>query len=421
MKGFSMKKKAVWSWAMYDWANSSFATTVMAGFFPVFFKEYWSQGTAATITTARLGSLISSSSLIVACISPLLGALADSKGCKKLFTFITMLIGVIATAYLAFIEKGDWQTAATCFGIAMMGFNASCVFNDSMLPSVASEKDMDRVSSLGYGMGYLGGGVLFVFNVLMYLFPQKFGLADGVAAIKVSFFTVAVWWLVFSIPLFLNVKEPPIPESKKLFKAMHASLHDLVATFKDLIKHRNLVLFMMAYWMYIDGVYTVMTMAVDYGISLGFKPGDLITALLITQFIGFPFAILFGRLAHKFGCRGPVLMSIAVYMATVVAATFMSNTYEFYMLATVIGMVQGGVQALSRSLFGKMVPHHKAGQYFGLFNLVGKFASIFGPAIVGMTAYFTQNSRLSMLGLLVLFIAGAILLGLVKEPRNQTL
>jgi MFS transporter, UMF1 family len=418
-KGLFVNKKSVVSWALYDWANSAFATTVMAGFFPVFFKQYWSQGIDPTVSTARLGSIISISSLIIALVSPLLGALADSRGYKKMFTFIFMLVGVVSTASLAFIESGLWLTAAFAYGIAMMGFNASCVFNDALLPSVAAEKDMDRVSSLGYGLGYLGGGVLFLLNVVMYLNPTWFGLADGVAAVKVSFFTVGIWWFVFTLPVMKNVLEPKVLKNESLWISAGKSFQEILHTIKDLTKHRNLMLFMLAYWLYIDGVYTVMTMAVDYGIALGFESSSLITALLITQFIGFPFAIFFGWLASKWGCRGPVLIAIAVYMATVVAATYMTKASEFYLLATVIGMVQGGVQALSRSLFGKMVPKESAGQYFGLFNLIGKFASILGPLVVGLTAYITNSSRYSMLGLLSLFIVGSVLLGLVREPRQQ--
>ncbi|GIL18452.1 MAG: MFS transporter [Oligoflexia bacterium] len=413
------KDKKIFSWALYDWANSSFSTTIMAGFFPVFFKEYWSQGADATLTTARLGTTISLGSLIIAVLSPTLGAFADQRGYKKLFTFLFMLIGLSGCAWMSFIEPGGWIFAAIAYSVAQLGFNASCVFYDSLLPSIAPGKKADFASSLGYGLGYLGGGVLFLFNVIMYLKPEIFGLDSGVQAVKLSFLSVALWWGIFSIPLFRNIPEPSIQKTGfPLFRAIHHSITSLFSTLKDLFHQKNTLIFMIAYWLYIDGVYTVMTMAVDYGMSIGLKSSDLISALLIVQFIGFPFAMLFSKMASKWGCRIPILTCIALYGITVIFATKMTTGLEFYLLACVIGMIQGGVQALSRSLFSRMVPSHATGEYFGLFNLVGKFASIFGPMLVGWGAYLSGNPRQGMLGLLVLFVIGGGLLFLVKEPAD---
>lgn len=407
---------------MYDWANSAFATTVMAGFFPVFFKEYWSLGADATLSTARLGTTISISSLIIAALSPLLGALADLRGAKKVFCFLFMLIGVAGTLTMAFIDKGGWASAAAAYGVAMFGFTASCVFYDSLLPSIAPGKEADFASSLGYGLGYLGGGVLFLLNVMMYLKPEFFGLPDGVFAIKLSFFTVAVWWALFSLPLFLWVPEPAASSAgsgMSLARMFAASFGQLLHTVRRILADRNAAIFLIAYWLYIDGVYTIMTMAVDFGMSLGFKPADLIAALLIVQFIGFPFAILFSSLAKWWGSRAPILFGLAIYAVTTVFATQMAESWHFYLLAAVIGMVQGGVQALSRSLFSRMTPADAAGEYFGLFNLIGKFASIIGPALVGIIAYFGGDSRRSLLGVLVLFGLGGALLLKVREPHSS--
>lgn len=409
--------KKVFSWAMYDWANSAFSTTVMAGFFPIFFKEYWSQGTDATLTTARLGTAISIGSLAMALLSPTLGALADQKGYKKLFTFIFMICGALSTGWLAFIDSGMWLPALVAYSAGMMSFNASSVFYDGLLPSIAPGKKADMASSLGYGLGYLGGGVCFLLNVLMYLKPEMFGISDGVTAVKISFLTVAVWWVIFSIPLFRNVPEPTVADKGlSLWKATEKSIQELWNTFQKLTKDRNVLFFLIAFWLYIDGVYTVMTMAVDFGISLGFKSSDLIAALLIVQFIGFPFALMYGKLAERFGCRIPILSCIVVYGLTVIGSTFMSQAWHFYVLACVIGMAQGGVQALSRSLYSQMIPPQASGEYFGLFNLVGKFASIFGPLLVGWGGYVMGNARYGMLGLLVLFVIGGGLLWKVKEP-----
>lgn len=415
-------KKAVYSWALYDWANSTYSTTVMAGFFPVFFKLFWSQGSDSVVTTARLGTTISAASLIVALMSPTLGVAADLRGHKKLYCLLFMLLGVASCVWMAFIPAGDWWSAIAAYGVAAIAFNSSTVFYESLLPFVAKPQDMDFVSSLGYAMGYLGGGVLFLFNVLMHLFPAAFGLKDGVQAIQVSFITVGVWWLVFSYPLAKNVSEPKALMRKESIGALTIqSLKTMRATWKKLVREeRNLLIFMMAYWLYIDGVYTVMTMAVDYGMSIGLESKDLIAALLITQFIGFPCAYYFGKVTKRFGTKLPILACIAVYSITVVAAIWMSQAWHFFLLAVIIGMVQGGVQSLSRSLFGRMAPKEQSGEYFGLFNLVGRFAAILGPLLVAATVTMTGSSRMGMTGLLVLFVVGGCLLALVREPRSAT-
>ncbi len=411
------KKKKIFSWAMYDWANSTYSTTVMAGFFPVFFKSFWSHGADAVTTTARLGTAISVSSLIVALLSPTLGVIADLRGFKKILCLGFMIIGVLSCAWMAFIPSGDWWTAIVAYGIAMMAFNASCVFYEALLPFVAATEDLDYASSLGYALGYLGGGILFLLNVLMYLYPAWFGLRDGIQGVQVSFLSVALWWLVFSYPLAKNIPEPETTISKdNIFKLTLQSVRTLAATFKELLQEKNLLIYMVAYWLYIDGVYTVMTMAVDFGMAIGLESKDLIAALLITQFIGFPCAYYFGTVTKRWGTKAPILFCIAIYGVTVIAATMMSKAWHFYLLAIVIGMVQGGVQALSRSLFARMAPKEQSGEYFGLFNLVGRFASILGPLVVAVGVTVTGNSRLGMVGLLVLFVSGGWLLLKVKEP-----
>ena len=412
--------KKVLSWALYDFGNSAFATTVMAGFFPVFFKMFWSNGTDAVVSTARLGTTISVSSLLIALLSPTLGVVADLKGVKKTFCLGFTLIGALACAWMAFIPMGDWWMAMIAYGVAMMAFNAGTVFYESLLPFVSSGRNMDFASSFGYAMGYLGGGLLFLVNVLMHLFPAMFGLKDGTVAVQVSFVTVGVWWLLFSIPLARNVPEPSVEINKdNAFRLTQRSLRTLKNTFLDLIVEKNTLLFIVAYWLYIDGVYTVMTMAVDFGMAIGFGSKDLIVALLITQFIGFPCAYYFGTVTNKWGARKPILFCIAVYSITVILATQMSQVWHFYLLAVVIGTVQGGVQSLSRSLFARMTPPQFSGEYFGLFNLVGRFASILGPVLVGFGALLTGSSRLGMLGLITLFVIGGNLLWNVREPEQE--
>jgi UMF1 family MFS transporter len=410
-----IRDKKVFSWALYDWANSAYATTVMAGFFPLFFQKYWSAGADSTLTTNRLGTAISISSLVIAMFSPILGAIADLRSHKKLYLFLFMLLGVVSCSSLYFIGQGDWWPAIVAYGVSMMAFNASCVFYDSLLPYVAEGRKLDYASSVGYAMGYLGGGVLFLINVIMLLFPEKFGFDGKEGAVKFSFLTVGVWWFVFTFPLMKNVPEPRSEFKGSFAQMMNLSLASLWRTMKDLVLHKNLFYFVLAYWLFIDGVYTVMTMAVDYGVAIGLGAQNLMIALLITQFVGFPCAWAFGMVTHRFGLRKPILVCVGAYALTVVLATHMSQDWHFYALAIFIGMFQGGVQSLSRSFFAQMIPRESSGEYFGLFNLVGKFASILGPLIVGWTVYLTGEHRYGMMGLLVLFLAGGALLWKVRE------
>jgi MFS transporter, UMF1 family len=410
-----IKDQKIFSWALYDWANSAYATTVMAGFFPLFFQKYWSAGADSTITTTRLGTAISVSSLVIAMISPTLGAIADLRSHKKLYLFLFMVLGAVSCSAMYFIGQGAWWPAIVAYGISMMAFNASCVFYDALLPYVAEGRKMDYASSLGYAVGYLGGGLLFLFNVIMLLFPEKFGLSSKEEAVKFAFLTVGVWWFVFTFPLMKNVPEPPSGFSGSFSEMMRLSFRSLIRTVQDLFRHKNLFYFVLAYWLYIDGVYTVMTMAVDYGISMGLDAQNLMIALLLTQFVGFPCAWAFGLVTTRWGLRKPILLCIAAYGLTVILATQMSKDWHFYVLAIFIGMVQGGVQSLSRSFFAQMIPRESSGEYFGLFNLVGKFASILGPLIVGWTVYFTGQHQMGMMGLLVLFVLGGGLLWKVRE------
>jgi UMF1 family MFS transporter len=415
--GIFRADKKVMSWAMYDWANSTFSTTVMAGFFPVFFKQFWSHGTDPTLTSARLGSAISIGSFIMALLSPSLGALADKKGYKKLFCFLFMILGLVGSAMMTWIPQGFWFLALIAYAVSNIGFNASCVFYDGLLPSVAPGKAADYASSLGYSLGYLGGGLLFAINVWMYLSPSTFFLHDQVQAVQISFLTVAAWWGLFSIPLFKNVPEPAATHAHiSLMQATIESVQKLGHTLAKMIREKNTFIFLLAFWLYIDGVYTVMTMAVDFGISMGLPVSALISSLLIVQFIGFPFALLFSYFSKLWGCRVPILICVGVYGLTVIGATFMSKAWHFALLAVVIGIVQGGVQALSRSLFARMIPAGESGEYFGLFNLIGKFASVLGPILVGWGAYLTGDPRKGLLGLLILFVTGGLLLWNVREP-----
>lgn len=404
---------------MYDWANSVFYTTVMAGFFPVFFKQYWNNGVPATVSTERLGLVAAISGFVLAAISPTLGAVADKKRMKKKLLFYTMLLGAAATGLLYFVPMGDWVSAGLLYGTALFMASASAVFYDSLLISVCEPKEYEFVSSLGYSLGYLGGGLLFAVNVAMTLKPEWFGLPDAATAVKVSFILVAIWWLVFTVPLMKNVPEPESAISdKKMFALTVEAIAELKMVMLEIYKNKNLFYFILAYWFYIDGVFTVMTMAVDFGLALGFESSDLIKALLITQFVGFPAAYIFGWLSKKISSQKLILVCLLIYAGTIIAAAQMSLAWHFYALAFIIGLSQGGVQALSRGLFSHLVPPEKSGEYFGFFNMLGKFASVLGPLLVAFFARFTSDSRQTILSLLILIVAGGAILMSVKLPSS---
>lgn len=409
----SPQTRAQWSWAFYDWANSAFATTVMAGFFPIFFAQYWAGDLAPGERTYWLGWAGSISSVVVMLIAPLLGGIADRRGYKKRFLFVSTALGAASTAALFTVLKGDWPLALALFTLASIGFFAGTSFYDSLIVAVAAPAEMDRVSSRGYGLGYLGGGLLFALNVFMFQSPSTFGIADGAQAVLWSFLMAGVWWMLFALPLFRWVPEAPGQASAS------GDWAELRATFGEVLRNKPVWMFLLAYWLYIDGVDTIIRMAVDYGIKLGFEPGSLIKALLLVQFIGFPAAIAYGALADRFGTKTMLYVALVAYSAVTCWAYTLQTETQFYLMAGAIGLVQGGVQSLSRSYYAKLIPADRAGQFFGFYNMLGKFAAVFGPLAVGFTAAaFPDNQRLSILALLPFFVVGALLLSRVKpDPR----
>ncbi|HZF25113.1 MAG TPA: MFS transporter [Steroidobacteraceae bacterium] len=415
-----LRRRSVIAWALYDWANSSFATTVMAGFFPIFFKQYWSAGSEATVSTFRLGMGNGVASAVIAVIAPLLGAIADRGGARvKLLLFFTLL-GVAMTASLYWVEKGDWPLAVVLYALAGVGFWGGTTFYDSLLPDVAEERELDVVSSYGYALGYLGGGLLFLVNVTMTLNPQLFGLADAGQAVRVSFLSVAAWWALFTVPLLLFVRERKPATPLRPLAAMRAGWIELWRTVGHLRAYRALTLFLVSYWLYIDGVNTIIKMAVDYGLSLGFDSKSLIVALLITQFVAFPAALVFGWIGKRFGPRFGILLCIVVYLGVTVWGYFLENVAQFYTMAVIIGLVQGGIQSLSRSYFARLVPPQKSGEFFGFFNMMGKFAAVIGPMLMGWVALVSGSSRLAILSIALLFALGAGLLLLVRPGSEAS-
>lgn len=411
------KNKQILSWAIYDWANSAFATIVLAGFFPLFFKQFWSVQNTVTESTFQLGLGNALASLVIVMLAPLLGAVADAGKLKKRLLIVFSLLGISMTLGLYFVEQNSWLLAISFFVLASIGFSGSIVFNDALLINVTEEKNYDRVSAFGYAMGYLGGGILFAINIVMVTKPDWFGFSSANDAVRFSFITVSIWWLVFSIPLWLFVHEDRTREKYSTEQTMHSAIAQLVNTFKKINELKTVILFLLAYWLYIDGVDTIVRMAVDYGLAIGLDGSDLLLALLLTQFIGFPAALGFGYLGERIGAKTGIMLAIAVYLAVTVFAYGMQTVEEFYALAIIIGLVQGGIQSLSRSLYARIIPKSQAAEFFGFYNMLGKFAAVLGPLMIGVIAAMSGSSRLAMFSVSILFISGGVLLYFVDEKK----
>ena len=409
--------KSAWSWALYDWANSAFATTVMAGFFPIFFKSYWASNLSDAESTFAIGSVNSLVGLLIAFSAPVLGALADAGDSKRKFLFSFAFLGIIATGYLFFIPESSWKLAVVFYGIGVIGFSGGNIFYDSLLVTVSKEKERNRVSALGFSLGYLGGGILFLLNVAMFLYPNWFGLENQIEAVLWSFLSVAVWWLIFSLPIYLNVKEPIQNASKKQINTVIAdAFENLLNTARSIKKFKSAVIFLLAYFLYMDGVDTIIRMATSYGSDIGLSATSMIQALLLTQFIGFPATLVFGYYADRFGYKYSLSFAIIVYIFVVLFSAQMDTALEFYVVASVVGLVQGGVQAISRSFFSTLIPENKAAEFFGFYNFIGKSSVFIGPFMVSGIALLTESPNLGILSLLILFIPGLILLW--KVPSN---
>ncbi len=414
-----MSRRDRLSWALYDWGNSAFATTVMAGFFPVFFKEYWAQGLAATDSTFWLGLGNSAASTLMIVLAPLIGAVADQGDNKKRMLARFAFLGASMTASLFLVAGGLWPWALALYALGIVGFSGSIVPYDALLVDVADSRELDRVSALGYALGYLGGGLLFALNVAMVVKPALFGLTDPREAVRVSFLMVGAWWALFTVPLLLFVHERnPMPARDGVLRG---ALREIRDNAREVRAHRMAFLFLLAYWLYIDGVDTIVRMAVDYGLAIGFESKELLAALLLTQFVGFPAALLFGRIGDRLGPKAGILIALAVYSLVVVWAWAMRSHWEFYALAVMIGLVQGGVQSLSRSLYARLIPSERAGVFFGVYNMLGKFAAVIGPLLVGVVGVATGSSRAGILAILVLFVAGAMVLRRVETMNNEDL
>ena len=421
------------AWAMYDWANSAFVTVIMTAVFPIYFSSVAGAGLAPEAATFRYGVATTVGLLLIALTAPVLGAIADLRPVKKRMLAVFLAAGVLATALMFFIQRGDWLLAAALFVVANIGANGSFVFYDSLLPHVARQDEMDRVSTAGYALGYVGGGLLLALNLAWIQRPEWFGLPHGpgltpaqqTLPARLAFLSVAVWWALFAIPLFRRVPEPPV-EARGDGVArtggggvLAAAAGQLAATFGELRGFRNAALMLLAFLIYNDGIGTIIRMATIYGTEIGIGRGSLIASILVVQFVGIPCAFLFGGLAGRIGAKRSIFLGLVVYTMISVVGYFMRTATHFLLLAVLVGLVQGGTQALSRSLFASMIPRQKAGQFFGFFAVVEKFAGIFGPLVFSATIALTGSSRNAILSVIAFFAVGAAILARVNVGEGQ--
>ena len=406
--------RKVAAWALYDWANSAFALSIMAVLYPLFLGSHWSAGASGSSVTARLAWITAASNFAVAVLAPIFGTIADAGGYRKRFLIVLALIGAIMTAALGSVGEGAWQWALGLYMFASIGFYSSTVFYDSLLVDVTRPRYFDFVSSLGFSLGYLGGASLLALHVWMLTSPSTFGLASSTEAMKIAFVTVGVWWAIFLVPLIRWV-----PEHKRELivrgNVLAAAYRELRSTITKIGRYRNVVIFLLAYLLYIGGVFTVISMAVNYGQRLGFGDQDLVKALMITNFVGFPATFLYGWLGHHFGPKAGIYLALTVYIAASSWAGFMTDVSEFYVLAIIVGCVQGGVQGLSRSLYASLIPKDSPGEFFGFYNMVTKLSHVVGPFLVGIAAIVSDDPKFILLALLPMFVLGVVLLARVRK------
>ena len=420
------------AWAMYDWALSAMQTVISTAVFPIYFVKVAGANLTGAAATQQLARANTIALILVAIISPILGALADYSASKKRFLATFTTIGVIATASMWFIHTGDIRLASNLFNVSLIGASACLVFYESLLPHIAAPEEMDRVSTAGYATGYIGGGILLVLNLLWIQKPEWFGLpagpgiseADRTLPARLAFVSVAIWWAVFAVPLFRRVSEPARvvePDETPRANPVVMAVKRVFETLRELRGYRQAFLMLIAFLLYNDGVQTIIKMATAYGTEIGIGQGSLIAAVVLVQFIGVPFTFLFGRLAAKVGPKPAIFFGLLVYVAISILGYFMTTATHFYILALLVGMVQGGTQALSRSLFASMIPPHKSGEFFGFYSIFEKFAGIFGPLLFDVTISYTGSSRNAILSVIVFFAAGAFLLSRVnvEEGRRQ--
>jgi len=409
---FGGNRKQIVSWAMYDWANQAFATSVLSGILPIYYSKVAASNLEPGTATIYWSYTLTIALVIIALLAPIFGAISDYSNKKKLFLKICTFVGILFTSLLYFINSGDWLYASFIFIVANIGFSLAEIFYNSLLKFITGPNDFDRVSTFGYALGYSGGGLLLGINLLMFLYIE-----DSTLAAKLCFLSVAVWWAFFSIPLFKNVDEPEINQQIENINYIKVGFSRMFHTLKEIRKYRQLFLFLIAFWVYNDGIGTIIKLALIYGTELGIGPTSLLGALLVTQFVGIPFTILFGKMSGRLGTKNSIYVGLVVYTLISILAFFITTAVHFWILALMVGTVQGGTQALSRSYFCSMVPEEKSAEFFGFYGMSSKFAGIAGPLTFAIVAQLTGSSRLSILSIIIFFIAGIVLLSFVNEKE----
>ena len=393
-----MDSKKFYSWVLYDWANSAYATIVLAGFFPIIFAEYFATSVLPSERTLYLGISNSVASLILIFIAPIFGLLSDKFSNKKLFLLIFASLSISSTLILSLIAKDSYVLASIFFSISLLGFMMSNVFYDSMLLNFESH-EYDKISSTGYAVGYLGGGIAFVFT-LVFLYSNSDSSIEIISSNKISFVFAALWWLLFMIPLIIYWIEKPNHQIQTT---------NIIDTFKEIKLNKPILFFLISYWIYIDGVETIIRMAINYGLILGFTNYDLLVALLVTQFVAFPGTLIINKISELSSVTTTISGCLIMYLIITLLSYSLDSIYEFYLIACLIGFVQGGIQALSRSYFAHLIPNNKHSEYFGIYNMLGKFAALIGPLLVGFVTYASNNARLGILSISIFFIIGLIM------------
>lgn len=422
LERLGLHRRELRAWALYDWANSAFMVTIVTAVFPIYFSSVAAADLDPAAASFRFAATTAAALSVVALLAPVLGALADVAAAKKKMLGACVGLGATATACMFFIQRGDWVLAACLFAVANIGVTSSVVFADSLLPHVARPDELDRVSTAGYALGYLGGGLLLLVNLAWIQRPDLFGLSGAALASRLSFVSVALWWAGFSIPLFRGVPEPARTleaDERAGRNPVVASIVRLVETLRELRGYRQAFLMLLAFLIYNDGIGTIIRLATIFGTEIGLEQGDLIAAVVLVQFVGVPFAFAFGQLAARIGAKRAIFLSLVVYVVISVLAWGMTTAAEFYVLALLVGMVQGGSQALSRSLFASMVPRHKSAEFFGFFGVFEKFAGIVGPAVFAGMILLTGSSRGAILSIVTFFVVGGLLLSRVDVEEGQ--
>ncbi|MES2522452.1 MAG: MFS transporter [Gemmatimonadota bacterium] len=429
LEALGLHRPELRAWAMYDWAISSMQTVIVAAVFPVFYLKVAAAGLPESEGLQSYGVASTVAAVLIAILAPILGAVADFKAAKKRFLLGFLLLGVTATACMFFISQGQLLLAAILFVLSIAGATGSMTFYEALLPHIASESEMDRVSTAAYAFGYFGGGLLLAFNLMWILNPAAFGLPSGDGLTpdqaslptRIAFVSVGIWWLLFSIPLFRRIPEPPRAieaDEHSKENPFRVAFQRLGETIRDMRGYKQAFLAMLAFTIYNDGIQTIIKMAVAFGTDIGLETSSLITAILLVQFIGVPFAFAFGQLARVLGTKLSIMLGLAVYTGICIFAYGISSEREFYILACLVGLVQGGTQALSRSLFANMVPKHKSGEFFGFYSVFEKFGGILGPLLFAV-ATGAEGSRVAILWVIGFFVVGGAILMKVNIKEGE--